>query len=297
MGILVAKTYPTSLFARAADHTYVECSTGAIGWSCWGGKSGGTVLRSSTGSTVRANDIASQNERAGIACYLVNGVCHQAANRVLLPAGILVTGARGYAVSHAMFGTYGRIGTRPCHAPFDRHPASSGDLPACIPMTARSPETAHVSTVADQLDWNYIRDELQLYAQHAELFAPPRSPNIASTGPFAVPRDSVEAFHLALFAHMVDYYLGPRIDAGLRDRLLSIRRDIENRMLDAQAALAMREVSGSVYVDAIDEITIDFQSRTAEVMTDGQYETLFRLTKNEQVVVADRAITQLVFGA
>lgn len=38
MGMLVVRHYPTKLFLKAADHTYVECGTGAQGWSCWGGK-------------------------------------------------------------------------------------------------------------------------------------------------------------------------------------------------------------------------------------------------------------------
>jgi hypothetical protein len=82
MGTLVVKHYPTALFANAADHTYVECGTGGKAWSCWGGQTGGAVLRQATGSTKRADAIAEPNERAGITCYLINGVCHQAANRI-----------------------------------------------------------------------------------------------------------------------------------------------------------------------------------------------------------------------
>ena len=83
MGVLIAKRYPAKLFANLADHTYVECGTGGR-WSCWGGKTGGTELRRATGSTQRADDIAGKNEKAGISCYLINGVCHQAANRIFL---------------------------------------------------------------------------------------------------------------------------------------------------------------------------------------------------------------------
>jgi hypothetical protein len=133
VGTLVVMRYPTSLFANLADHTYVACGTGAKAWSCWGGETGGTALRRSAGSTKRADAIARPNERAGIKCYLVNGVCHQAANRILLPAGITVRGARGYDVSEALFGTYGRPRGpfRTCRAPFERHPQVAGDLPAC----------------------------------------------------------------------------------------------------------------------------------------------------------------------
>ena len=110
MGILIAKHYPTKMVLKLADHTYVECGTGGKAWGCWGGKSGGTVLRKAPGSTKRADKIAQPDEKAGIKCYLINGVCHQAANRILLPAGITVRGARGYSVSEAIYGPYGRIG-------------------------------------------------------------------------------------------------------------------------------------------------------------------------------------------
>ena len=108
MGTLVAMHYPTMLALGAADHTYVRCSTGRKAWSCWGGKTGGSFLRSGSGSTNQADAIAEPcNECAGVTCYLVNGVCHQAANRILFPAGIFVTGARGYGVSSAILGLTG----------------------------------------------------------------------------------------------------------------------------------------------------------------------------------------------
>src|SRR6266849_9846986 len=142
MGQLVGRRYSTKLFANLADHTYVECGTGGKAWSCWGGKTGGAELRRGIGSTQRADAIAGADERGGITCYLVNGVCHQAANRILLPASITVRGARGYEVSEALFGTYGRPGGvfGLCYAPFDQHAGTVGDLPACtdtMPATSR----------------------------------------------------------------------------------------------------------------------------------------------------------------
>ena len=96
MGTLVVMAYPTKLFLNLADHTYVKCGTGGKAWGCWGGNTGGAQLRRADGSTSRADAIAGGNERGGIKCYLINGVCHQAANRILFPAGITVRGARGY---------------------------------------------------------------------------------------------------------------------------------------------------------------------------------------------------------
>src|ERR1700694_5160382 len=133
MGTLVVMHYPTQLFAKAADHTYVECAGGGRAWSCWGGKAGGAALRQAAGSTKRADTIAEPNEKANITCYLINGVCHQAANRILLPAAITVNGARGYPVSQALYGVYGRAGPWPCRAPFNQHAGVNGDLAECTP--------------------------------------------------------------------------------------------------------------------------------------------------------------------
>ncbi len=126
--------YPTKLFANLADHTYIKSGTGRKAWGCWGGKSGGTELRGGTGSTKRAEALAEPNERAGIKCYLINGVCHQSASRILFPAGITVRGARGYDVSEALFGTYGRPRgpTGTCLSPFHKHADVTGDLLGCV---------------------------------------------------------------------------------------------------------------------------------------------------------------------
>ncbi len=110
MGTLIGMAYPTKLLLKLADHTYVKCGTGKKAWRCWGGKTGGKSIAEGTGSTKRANAIAGRDEKAGIKCYAINGVCHQAANRILLSAGVLVKDARGYSVSTSLFNTYGKVG-------------------------------------------------------------------------------------------------------------------------------------------------------------------------------------------
>src|SRR5512134_1966613 len=174
MGTLVAKRYSTPLFADLADHTYVECGTGGKGWSCWGGKQGGTRLHSGAGSTKRADEIAQPDERAGITCYLINGVCHQAANRILLPAGITVQGARGYGVSEALFGTYGRprgiLGV--CQAPFDQRPDVTDDLSECTEMQPSRRKQTRRETNRDERAFvrRYLRGVLSIYRKGVRLF-------------------------------------------------------------------------------------------------------------------------------
>jgi hypothetical protein len=276
VGILVVKAYPTTLFAEAADHTYVECGTGTVGWSCWGGKTGGTAVRQAGGSTIRANDIAEPKERAGITCYLINGVCHQAANRILLSAGITVDGVRGYALSNALYGTYGRASRWPCRAPFNQHPTTTGDLPACVvPPTAVSAPTR---SDLDEADARYLAGVLAIYREFDRVFVAP------------VAREERENFHLQLFAHMVDFFLG----SGLGDRrqeLIEIRRDTEQRQQQVEEQVTSDEPLGPDLIQEVNDLTLDFQTNLAQISTDQEYEQLLQLPKEERIVLADPEVT------
>jgi len=212
MGQLIAMCYPTKLFLNAADHTYVRCcTTGKKAWGCWGGKARGTPLRSGLGSTARADAIAGSDERAGISCYLINGVCHQAANRIMLPAGITVMGARGYGVSEALFGTYGRprgfLGL--CNAPFNQYSNVTGDLAECVaePAIPKPRGLMSFKTVPQEEDKKhraYLDGVLKIYAK-TEFIS-----NIKS---LIAGRD-LEEFHVELFAHQTKFRLGAQKIAG-----------------------------------------------------------------------------------
>jgi len=98
-------------------------------------------------------------------------VCHQAANRILLPAWILVSGARGYSISQTLFGTYGRVGVWPCSSPFRQYSGVSGDLPACVPKAAARRSAGLAREEAHKLDYQYIRRELEIYQGAAPMNA------------------------------------------------------------------------------------------------------------------------------
>lgn len=291
MGTLVAFRYPTQLFLKLADHTYVACGTLGKSWGCWGGKTGGTELRRAPGSTRRADAIAEPDERAGITCYLINGVCHQAANRILLPAGITVQGARGYSVSSALFGTYGRprgiLGF--CRAPFDRHAGVSGDLDACIEGARRSGvEDAGVpggTDGGDPRERAYLEHSLRLYADSEQ-----RLEAISGT-------DEIVRFQLAQFDLFLDYKLGddPQhrefIGGGGRGALLEIREKTEHERLAAEQRFA-----DSGDIDAFrrddDELTLRFQNQVGKVLDDARYTALLDLEKGDDVTLADPEILE-----
>lgn len=87
------------------DHTYVTSSNGHV-WPCWGRGAGGAAICSGTGNTDKADCLSQPSSKAGIA-YGTTGVCHQTANRILQPAGQMVSGARGYRLSVFRYGVYG----------------------------------------------------------------------------------------------------------------------------------------------------------------------------------------------
>lgn len=91
-------------------------------WYCWGGfhkqgKPGNPILSNVAASSsalclVGSNDA---NERGTIQWYGIDGVCHQVSNQVLYATATtyggkpkIVNDARGYKLSSAIFGTYGR---------------------------------------------------------------------------------------------------------------------------------------------------------------------------------------------
>lgn len=94
------------------DHTYVHVTSKADEYykiyPCWGRGEGGKVICSKKGNAIAAERIAGNNGNAGIV-YLITGVCHQTANRILFPTKETVKDANGYTVSTIIYGVYGKF--------------------------------------------------------------------------------------------------------------------------------------------------------------------------------------------
>jgi hypothetical protein len=300
MGILVAKRYPTKLALGAADHTYVECGTGLRAWSCWGGKAGGTPLTSGAGSTNRANSIAEPNEKARITCYLVNGVCHQSANRILLPAGVDVIGAHGYNVSSALFGVYGRPrgGFGLCKAPFNQYAGVTGDLPQCTgPVPAqkavaavqrgskrrRQGVSSSARTAAGPRHKAYLRSVLKLYSEATTRFATEMRAGI-----------HIEDFQVELFSRQVQFHLGRPVGSLTAKKLNDIRRSTERARLQLENYYANQEIGWKEFVAEFNRETIVFQNSVACVLSPRQYKQLFNLDPDQTVILADPDIVKTV---
>lgn len=94
------------------DHTYVTSSCG-FSWGCFGRAATGTPLAAGIGDSAIADCLSKPVSAPGVrpwVCagltYLIDGVCHQAANRILYPAGITVAGCAGYSWSVLTYGAY-----------------------------------------------------------------------------------------------------------------------------------------------------------------------------------------------
>lgn len=292
MGTLVVMRYATKLFANLADHTYIKSGTGRKAWGCWGGKSGGTELRAATGSTKQADVVAEPDERAGIRCYLINGVCHQAANRILFPAGITVRGARGYDVSEALFGTYGRprgpLGT--CPSPFHKHADITGDLLEGVETRKTRQQVIRkaLALSADERkrEQKYIRGVLAIYGKDERTLGSPRGlrgPDLAD-------------FQLKLFMYKAQYSLGSKINKSMSAKLKDIRMSAEWSRMKIEDLFANKEMKASELVNALNKETILFQEAAANALKANQYKLLFGLKAGDTVVLADPRIVKKVYG-
>ena len=83
------------------DHTYIRSRQPLRQWECFNSLSGGRRI---CDSTITIDKPPVEN----LMRYAVDGLCFQAANRILFQTGRSVRNANGYALSLLMFGVYGR---------------------------------------------------------------------------------------------------------------------------------------------------------------------------------------------
>ncbi|GAA0126311.1 hypothetical protein UT300019_22140 [Clostridium sp. CTA-19] len=99
--------YALTMGGTGLEHTYVSSSDGKV-WRCFGRNSGGRMIANHIGSSKQADIMSkpSETNETGIR-YGIDGVCHQAANRILYFTSEVVDKAGGYSASRAMYGIYG----------------------------------------------------------------------------------------------------------------------------------------------------------------------------------------------
>ncbi|MFA4968243.1 MAG: hypothetical protein WC540_01315 [Sulfuritalea sp.] len=292
MGTLVAMRIPSPLFANLADHTYVQCGTGRKAWGCFGRKVGGTLLRQGPSSTAQADQIAGPDECAGITCYFINGVCHQAANRILYPARFTVRGARGYSVSESLYGPYGRprgiFGL--CRAPFERHEDVSGDIPECrdVEPLKAGPIREIPATLPEERA--YLEKALDIYSRVSDI-----RQGIMTFK--TIDDDQFVDFQLELFMHRVDFVFSSRLEETDAKAISEIRRNIEFKRLAIEGQFERNVLKPQEFVEAIDQEVATFQTEIANALTPQLYKEFFGLKPGELVLLSDPEIIRRVYGS
>ncbi|HEY7840688.1 MAG TPA: hypothetical protein VIC61_03895, partial [Gammaproteobacteria bacterium] len=222
---------------------------------------------------------------AGITCYAVNGVCHQAANRILYHAGITVLGARGYGVSESLYGTYGRtprwLLSRRCPAPFDQHPGITGDFPECLP--------AGIQAGGPARDYNEREHERERrYVQRVAGEYQKLSLQRLQSREWG---DELVQFMATLFEYKIEYNLGFSAKDRVFHRLMDIRRNIESAQIEIESGYAEGALSTADFYAASDRVTASMQDQVAEILDDDQYEKLFDAKRGDIITLVDPAIT------
>ena len=168
-----------------ADHTYVigvDKKTGhQLVWNCGGAYEGGRQLTTGEADgmtcdciSLRMEDIKLAGGMAGIR-YGIDGVCHQAANRIMYPAGLVVNKANGWKLSSKM---YGRLGLRA----IDGKGKALWEkiLKRCMGVTAEIPTEHLLSETPDPINEHLIELEHDLLEETGIRFSTAQSKDLSS---------------------------------------------------------------------------------------------------------------------
>ena len=312
MGTIIAVKYPTKLFLKFFDHTYVMCGTGKVRWPCWGGSTGGTAFRRASASTMRAALIAGADGKAGIACYLVNGVCHQAANRIMSAGDATVRGARGDGVSTALYGAYGRpfgiAGT--CASPFDEHLGVTGDLPDCLPGPGTGAqlddirfdpgvadaEVAHVDGPRGPGGPDGGPDDGTFVLREREFMAEMRWRYAERGGAALHDIESVKAFQLDLFDALVDFRLGDGA-REVKGALMNVRARIEDARIPLDYGITRGALGPEEFVTQYNALTERFQDDVLNAVGGARYRQLFDLEPGDTVVFGEVEVAREAYSS
>jgi hypothetical protein len=250
-----------------ADHTYVESDDGFV-WPCWGRSSGGHQLCAGYGSSAVANCISLQNSQAGL-LYGLTGVCHQTANRILHPATVVVSEARGYTASAFLYGAYGTDAR-----------AWRARLRRCSAIGSGGGVTAYQSNENIERE-KYMRRVDRLYADR----------NVRQVGQTA---HAVRADLGAELEMLLDYRLGPELDQRIVSQLVDLQQDALDAKEPLDQALELGHMSGLEYAERVNALAGELTVRAVPVLGPERHRLVF-LAPPGAVVVVEPEIAEEVY--
>jgi hypothetical protein len=243
------------------DHVYAGSDGGKL-WCCFGRDTGGSQICSGSGdssvaeclshpiyhASPTATTIPGVSQYAGIV-YATTGVCHQAANRILHPAGILVEAARGYGISHFLYGAYGR-GAWPQLASCGSLNVGGGpsSLPGAMKLMPNDSKAA------------------QLFRKINDIYAQFRARPSAETD---------AAFSEQEFRALVDLNLGEGYDPEKVSRVAQLQRELRDSQAHLAAELDRKAISADEYVERLAALLSDTAHACEEVLGSTDFESLF----------------------
>jgi hypothetical protein len=269
MTVLRGHALPTGVRGadRFLDHTYVTCS-GGHAWPCWGSCQDGEIVTSGTASSAQAHEISQPNSQAGIR-FLVTGVCHQTANRILWPAGVTVNNIRNYGLTVFVYGHYGRDAVEWIQRQNDCADVS-GEISTCDgtaspgERTSSSPWDAFLSV---------IQGLYETFAQRRE------GTSFDELGPDP-------EFMGALWAAQVRYVLGADYPENRIQRMQGIQDRHLAREADTRPFALLDEYEGEEVALRVNAGINDTMRQLAEELEPWEYGALFHAAPGREIGLA-----------
>jgi len=278
MAILRGHSRPVKIesLEYVLDHTYVTCGAGHC-WPCWGDCLDGVVLKTGEGSSSRADEIAKPESHAGI-FYGIEGLCHQTSNRILWPAGINVSEATGYGITHFFFGTFGNDASR-WKAHLDASSEFSGEISDC-----QGPESPVLDppSAADGTLFTAIATEYE----HAAARAETEDSTIPTPDPALLARLLKQRVEEVL----VSDYSAARIEAMQRVQ----RSSIEDKT-EIDSALLGGRISGVEFAHAANRRINAALRDLTRIVPDPDYIALFQMRPGAWITVIRPDICREVY--
>ena len=197
----------------------------------------------------------------------MTGVCHQIANRILYPAGILVDQARGYNRSFRFYDDYG---------------ADLG-LGAYWPQLARCDYEIYGPSLQEDAA---VFVAVESAAFEVDGLREPEAAYVMENDPFV--ERSVRRMNLLL-----DRALGHRLDPGVRARVEQIAAATAARQRELVLAFENHEITPETYLDAFNELVATDFRRLDEVLGRDAFLAVF----GEPPDVAAKIIDPKAFAA
>jgi hypothetical protein len=243
------------------DHTYVGSDDGYC-WPCWGRSAGGNPICSGPGSSVVADCLSQPNSEAGIK-YGITGVCHQTANRILDPAGILVDGASGYGISEFVYGTYGS--------------GSWPQRPLCASLIANpgSPAKDTGDMIAGKKSSAFMDRVKMIYRSIARDLVPLEDEEIAG----AVGNAELQA--------RFDVFLGSDYDPQKKAAIAQMQANLRREQKRLVQELESGNLRPEQYVETLNRMINDVFAKCEDILGPNDFEKVFGAPRKKTIDLVD----------